>query len=82
MIRLVQPETVMVELCPARAARLRSGQRASSSDMLRHALGSLFGGGGGPGAELFKLSMQARGWEHTALTQGRRAPIGLRSRSS
>lgn len=57
MITLVKPDTVMIELCPQRAQRLRTGQ-TSDADFLRDALGQMFAPGTNFGQQLFKLSLQ------------------------
>lgn len=56
VIDVFKPSTVMVELCPARAERLRSGKK--NADFLS----SFFKPGAKFGQELFKLSM--RGFYH------------------
>lgn len=40
MIRLVRPDTVLVELCAGRAARLRAGQPASELDFFKVQIGA------------------------------------------
>lgn len=52
MIRLVKPQSVMVELCAGRAARLRSGN--TDQDFLKQMLGSMFA----PGATLSQKLVQ------------------------
>jgi hypothetical protein len=58
VIDAVRPHAVLIELCPARAQRLRSGQALSDADFLRDALGSLFKPGSSVGQQLFKVGLQ------------------------
>ncbi len=57
MIYLIKPDVVMLELCPARAERLRKGQ-TSDIDFLKDALSQLFRPGAHFGQQLVKLSLQ------------------------
>ena len=57
MITLVKPDSVMIELCPNRAARLRAGQ-TSNADFIRDGLSQMFAPGTHFGQQLFKLSLQ------------------------
>lgn len=58
LISLVKPDVVMVELCPSRAQRLRSGQAHSDADFFKEALGSLLTPGANFGQQMFKFSLQ------------------------
>ncbi|KAL4422409.1 hypothetical protein ABPG75_008606 [Micractinium tetrahymenae] len=55
MIRLVKPQSVMVELCSGRAARLRSGN--TDQDFLKQMLGSMFAPGGTLSQKLVQVSL-------------------------
>lgn len=58
VIGLVKPNVVMVELCPGRAARLRSSQPTSELDIFKRLLASIFKPGSNISAELLKFSFQ------------------------
>lgn len=58
VIGRVKPNAVMVELCPGRAARLRSQQPTNDLDIFRKLLTSIFKPGSNVSAELLKFSFQ------------------------
>lgn len=58
MIRIIQPQTVFVELCQQRAHRLRTGKQTTDADFLRESLNQFFQPGTNIGQNLFKVGMQ------------------------
>ncbi|EFN60152.1 hypothetical protein CHLNCDRAFT_133581 [Chlorella variabilis] len=77
MIRLVKPASVMVELCPQRAARLRSG--AGDHDFVKQMLASFTSSGGSLGQRLVKvgLPMMYRGLKVLGMDPGAEFKVAL-----
>jgi pheromone shutdown protein TraB len=81
VIRAVQPRTVVVELCPARAARLMAPPSAAASSP-HAALSELLAALGAPGsvsAKLLGLTMKGfyAAWRHAGLEPGLEFKVAL-----
>ncbi|KAI3429803.1 hypothetical protein D9Q98_010116 [Chlorella vulgaris] len=78
MIRLVKPDTVMVELCPERAARLRAGG-SSDQDFLKQMLGSMLAPGSSLSQKLVQASlpMMYRGMKMLGMDPGAEFKVAL-----
>ena len=71
VIRAVRPDTVLVELCPARARRLMAPHDASRPSSLAEVLASL-GGAGSLGEKALGLGLKGfyAAWRHAGLEPG------------